>query len=178
MRDRIREFFDRQMRLPGEGNGAASHADAGAAAGGRAAGPAEGRPAGAEALRRVHIAACALLLELAHADDHFSGAERMHIEAVLRRHFELDEVTARELMRLAESERESADGLHGFTDLIRASYDRGQKTLLAEIMWGLILSDGEIARHEAYVLHRIASLIDLEPGYLADVRKRAAGEDD
>ena len=44
------------------------------------------------------------LLELAHADDEFTPAERDHIEAVLRRHFALDEDTARELLQLAELE--------------------------------------------------------------------------
>ena len=42
--------------------------------------------------------------------------------------------------------------------------------------WGLILADGQIARHEAYLLRKIANLLDLEPGYLSAARKRAAGE--
>ena len=162
MTDRIREFFERQMRL--EGNGSAGGGDGG----GEAAGSGH---------QKVHVAACALLLELAHADDEFSGAERMHIEAVLRRHFQLDEATALELMELAEVERASADGLRQFTELIRQNYDQGQKTLLAEIMWGLILSDGEIARHEAYVLRQITTLLDLEAGYLSDARRPPAGPD-
>ncbi len=42
----------------------------------------EGKPESGE--RRIEVAACALLLELAHADDEFSDAERQHIEIVLR----------------------------------------------------------------------------------------------
>ncbi|HEU4747923.1 MAG TPA: TerB family tellurite resistance protein, partial [Gemmatimonadaceae bacterium] len=52
----------------------------------------------------IQLAACALLLELAHADDEFSEAERAHIESALLRHFGLDPTTARELMELAEAE--------------------------------------------------------------------------
>ena len=125
---------------------------------------------------RLHLAACALLLELAHADDQFSELERAHIEAVLRRHFSLDEEQAKELMKLAEAERASAIDLYQFTSLIRSSYSLGQKTLLAEIMWGLIMADGQIARHEAYLLRKIANLLDLEPGYLSAARKRATGD--
>lgn len=128
--------------------------------------------------RRLHIAACALLLELAHADDEFSSAERSHIEAVLQRHFALDAETAGELIQLAEQERSEAIDLFQFTHQIRNSYDLGQKTLLAEIMWGLVLTDGQIARHESYMLRKIANLLDLEPGYLAHARKRAIGEID
>lgn len=133
---------------------------------------------GPDEQRRLHIAACALLLELAHADDELSDVETAHIEAVLRRHFSLDEETARELMELAEKERAGAIDLYQFTRLIRSSYDLGQKTLLAEVMWGLILSDGVIARHEAYMLRKIANLLDLKPGYLAAARKRAESDED
>lgn len=128
--------------------------------------------------RRVHLAACVLLLALAHADAEFSAPERLHIEAVLRRHFDLDEETARELMRRAETERAAADDLDEFTTLVRERFDLGQKTVLAEIMWGLILSDGEIARHEAYLLREISRRLDLEAGYLADVKRRIGGDRD
>ena len=161
MLEPIRTFFTKRMQLPAPTNGASAAT--------RAA------DADADARYRLHVAACALLLELAHADDEFSEQERAHIEAVLRRHFALDEETARELVELAEAERQSAIDLYQFTSLIRDSYDLGQKTLLAEIMWGLLMTDGEIAHHEAYMLRKIANLLDLEPGYLAAARKRAHG---
>ena len=127
---------------------------------------------------RIHIAACALMLELAHADDHFSDVERDQIEAVLQRHFALDEETARSLIELADSERRSSTDLYQFTSLIRDNYDLGQKTLLAEILWGLILADGRIAQHEGYLLRKIGNLLDLEPGYLAQARSRAETDRD
>ncbi|MEJ2504409.1 MAG: TerB family tellurite resistance protein [Gemmatimonadota bacterium] len=169
MTDRIRAFFDRRIKLPSAGNGG----QAGPQPDETGAGDGD---AGAEARKRLHMAACALLLELAHADDEFSDVERTHIEVVLRRHFDLGETEAQELMELAEAERATAIDYYQFTSLIRSSYDLGQKTLLAEVMWGLILADGQIARHEAYLLRKIANLLDLEPGYLAAARKRAAGE--
>lgn len=159
MLDPIRSFFQRNIAI--EGNGHAKQAEVEAA-----------RQSAAD--QKLHIAACALLLELAHADDEFSEDERNHIAAVLQRHFALDSETADELMQLAEQERSSAIDLFQFTNLIRNSYDLGQKTLLAEIMWGLVLTDGEIARHESYMLRKIANLLDLKPGYLAQARKRAA----
>lgn len=126
--------------------------------------------------QRLHVAACALLLELAHADEAFSDAERTHIEAVMQRHFNLDEETANALIELAEAERSRAIDLYQFTSLIRDNYDLGQKTLLAEIMWGLVLTDGAVKHHESYMLRKIANLLDLEPGYLASARKRASSQ--
>jgi uncharacterized tellurite resistance protein B-like protein len=124
----------------------------------------------------LHVAACALLLELAHADDQFTLAERNHIHAVMMRHFALDHDTAKELMELAERQRREAVDIFQFANLVRTSYDIGQKTVLAEIMWGLILTDGEIARHESYILRKIANLLDLEPGYLSQARAAAAAK--
>jgi uncharacterized tellurite resistance protein B-like protein len=118
----------------------------------------------------VRIAACALLLELAHADADFTDAERTHIEAVMRRHFSLDEATAQEIIQHAEAAREREGDVHRFASLIRDHYDLGQKLLLAEIMWGVVLADGAIAQREAYLLRRIANLLDLEAGYLAQAR--------
>jgi uncharacterized tellurite resistance protein B-like protein len=125
---------------------------------------------------KLHVAACALLLELAYADDHFSEDERTHIEAVLQRHFDLDAETAASLIELADAERKSSSDLYQFTSLIKNHYDLGQKTLLAEIMWGLILTDGEIARHEGYLLRKIGNLLDLKPGYLAQAKSAAAAK--
>jgi uncharacterized tellurite resistance protein B-like protein len=136
------------------------------------------RPAGTPERKYdpLHIAACALLLELAHADEQFTDAERDHIHAVLMRHFALDFDTAQELMDLADRQRKEAVDIFQFANLVRTSYDIGQKTVLAEIMWGLILTDGEIARHESYILRKIANLLDLEPGYLSQARATAAAK--
>ncbi len=122
----------------------------------------------------VQLAACALLLELAHADGEFSLAERQHIEGALGRHFGLDEPTARELITLAEAERSQAIDHFQFTRLITEHYDLGQKMVLAEVMWGVILADGQLADHEAYLVRKLAHLLQLEPAYLAQARRAAS----
>lgn len=125
---------------------------------------------------RVQLAACALLLELAHADGEFAPEEREHIERTLVRHFGLDESTGAELLRLAEAERAQSLDHFQFTRLIVAEYDLGQKMLLAEIMWGVILADGRLSDHETHLVRKMASLMELEPAYLAQARRSAAGE--
>jgi uncharacterized tellurite resistance protein B-like protein len=123
---------------------------------------------------RVQLAACALLLELAHADGEFSVAEREHIERTLVRHFGLDEATTEELLRLAEAERAQSLDHFQFTRLIAAEYDLGQKMVLAEIMWGVILADGQLSDHETHLVRKFASLMQLQPAYLAQARRAAA----
>jgi uncharacterized tellurite resistance protein B-like protein len=43
-------------------------------------------------------------------------------------------------------------------------------------MWGVILADGKIAEHEAYLVRKLANLLNLEPGYLAQARRAATPE--
>lgn len=122
----------------------------------------------------IQLAACALLLELAHADEEFSPAERTHIESALQRHFELDEATTRELIELAQVERQQAVDHYQFARTITQHYDLGQRMVLAEVMWGVILADGEIAKHESYLLRKLANLLDLAPAYLSQARRSVA----
>lgn len=126
------------------------------------------------AVDAVHLAACALLLEIAWADGEFSDAERQHLEAVLERHFALPPESGRQLVALADEERQRAIDHFGFTSVLRAHYDLGQKMVLAEVMWGLVLADGTIAEHEHYLTRKIANLLDLEPGYLSHAKLAAA----
>lgn len=125
--------------------------------------------------RPVELAACALLLELAHSDGEFSEEERRHIEQTLVRHFGLDQTTGAELLRLAEAERSQSLDHYQFTRLIAQEYDLGQKMVLAEVMWGVILADGRLSDHETHLVRKLASLMQLEPAYLAQAR-RAAGD--
>ena len=141
--------------------------------GGSSARP-EAEPVGGP--RRVQLAACALLLELAHADGEFSAAEQEHIERTLVRHFGLDEATTQELLRLAEAERAQSLDHFQFTRLLAAEYDLRQKMALAEVMWGVILADGKLSDHETHLVRKLASLMQLEPAYLAQARRAAAGE--
>jgi uncharacterized tellurite resistance protein B-like protein len=120
----------------------------------------------------VRLAACALLLEIAHADSEFTEEERRHLEAVMGRHFGLQGPELDELLELAESERSQAVDLWQFTKLISDNYSTGQKMVLAEAMWGLIYADGEMASKEEYLMRKIFSLLRLEPGYLAEARRR------
>ena len=131
-------------------------------------------PASAPAADPLHIAACALLLEIAHADGEFSAAEREHLEGVFERHFSLPPDSGRRVLELAEQQRRNSIDHFRFTHLLRDSYDTGQKMVLAEIMWGLVLADGQISEHEHYLTRKISNLLDLEPGYLSAAKAAAA----
>lgn len=136
-------------------------------------------PAGAgtpaeTAARRLHVAACALLLEMAHSDDEFADSERHHIEQILVQHFRTDPSQVQGLIAAAESQRQHATDLYQFTSLIVEHYDEGQRLLIAELLWRVVMADGKLSEHEDYLMQKLSHLLDLRPGYLAEAKKRAA----
>ena len=82
----------------------------------------------------IRLAACALLLELAYADDQFSNEERQHLELELGRRFELEAADTTRLIALAQEERQDSVDLWQFTSLITEHYSTSQKMMLLEIM--------------------------------------------
>ena len=147
MMESIRRFFMANMAEAEEGGDGAQPAD-------------------------LRLAACALLLELAYADDEFTDEEREHLESAVRRQFGLDQDQAAGLIDLAEQQRAQAVDLWTFTNLVAEHYSLGQKMVLAEAVWGLVYSDGELASREDYLMRKISGLLRLEPGYLAEAKKR------
>lgn len=121
----------------------------------------------------LHVAACALLLDIAYADGEFTAPERRHLEDVLARHFGLSADDGRRVLAIAEEARAKSVDHFQFTRVLQSSYDLGQKMVLAEVMWGLVIADGQIADHEAYLTRKICNLLELEPGYLSTAKARA-----
>jgi uncharacterized tellurite resistance protein B-like protein len=142
--------------------------------GARPSAPAEDSPGEDPGIDPLHLAACVLLLDIAHADGEFSESEKEHLEEVLERHFSLPPETGRQLLELAERERHGSVDYFRFTSQLQSSYDLGQKMVLAEIMWGLVLADGEIAEHEQYLTRKISNLLSLQPGYLSAAKAAAS----
>jgi len=132
------------------------------------------KPATETPVDSLALAACVLLLDVAHADGEFSDAERSYLEGVLERHFALPPDAGRALMEMAETERRNAVDHFRFTSQLQRNYDTGQKMVLAEIMWGVVLADGMIAEHEHYLTRKISNLLELEPGYLSAAKDAAA----
>lgn len=120
----------------------------------------------------VRLAACVLLVELANVDGEFSALERQRIFEILQRHFGVDTAGAEQLMaEAAVASRRSVDDFT-FTRQVVRDYDLGQRMVLAELMWQVVLADGKLAGDESYLMRKFANLLDLEPAFLSEARKR------
>jgi uncharacterized tellurite resistance protein B-like protein len=119
------------------------------------------------------VAACALILEMAHADSAFTNDERESIISIFENEFDIPHAEIAELLTLAEAERAESLDLWQFTNLVNEYYDRDQKIRLMEILWQIILADGKIDRHEEYLARKLHALLNLEHRDMIDAKLRA-----
>lgn len=120
----------------------------------------------------VRLAACALLVELAKVDGDFSALEHQRILEILQRRFGVTVGGAEDLVAAAIREsRKSVDDFT-FTRQVLRDYDLGQRMLLAELMWQVVLADGTIDSNESYLMRKLANLLQLDPAFLSEARRR------
>jgi len=135
----------------------------------KAAGPEAGAP------DPVAIAACALLLEIAHADDVFRPEERERIARHIRDEMHVSEGQLQEVFRLAEEERRESVDLYQFTRLVSEHLSREERLKLVEAIWGVVYSDGSLTEVEAHLARRIAELLGFQHPEVQEIKQRVAG---
>jgi uncharacterized tellurite resistance protein B-like protein len=123
----------------------------------------------------VAIAACALLLEIAHADDDFAEEERERIRRAAREDLGVAREDVDELVRLAEEERRESVDLYQFTKLVAENFTREQRLRLIEVIWGIVYSDGVLTAVENQLARRIAELLGFQHPEVQAVREKVKG---
>ena len=120
----------------------------------------------------VAIAACALLLEIAHADDVFAPEERERIVRAVREDLGVPAADVAEVVRLAEEERRESVDLYQFTKLVSEKFSREQRLRLVEVIWGVVYADGELSAVENQLARRIAELLGFQHPEVQAVREK------
>lgn len=122
----------------------------------------------------IAIAACALLLEIAHADENFTLEERDRIARHAREDLGVPVEDVREVLRLAEEARRESVDLYQFTKLVTEGFSREQRLRLIEAIWGVVYSDGVLTAVEGQLARRIAELLGFQHPEVQAVRERVA----
>jgi uncharacterized tellurite resistance protein B-like protein len=122
----------------------------------------------------VTVAACALLLEIAHADDAFLPEECERIARHIRDEMHVSEDELHEIFRLAEEERRESVDLFHFTQLLRENLSRDQRLRLVEAIWGVVYSDGSLTEVEGHLARRIAELLGFQHPEVQAVKEKVA----
>lgn len=122
----------------------------------------------------LQLAAVALLLEIARADDEHSAAERAAVVSAAQQVFELDAGEVEALLEGAESAVDESVSLYDFTTVINAHCDRPARAALVEQLWRVAYADGRIDRYEEYYLRKIADLLHVSHSSYIRAKLKAA----
>jgi uncharacterized tellurite resistance protein B-like protein len=127
----------------------------------------------------VHLATAAILLELAHADQHFSEREEAQLIESLKATFGLDDELARRIIGAADESRGQTIDHWSFTNAIRQNTDRGQRMEIVREMWRMVFADGRLHDYEEYLIRKLSDLLGIQHHEMIEaklsVRKELAG---
>ena len=111
--------------------------------------------------RDVHLAACAVFLEMAQIDNEFDERERAHILSVFENEFGLPAEDIVELKKASAEELAESKDYWTLTNVINQHYTNEEKYRLVELLWELVYADGKMDEHENYLMHKLAKLLRL-----------------
>ena len=110
----------------------------------------------------VVVAACALLLEIAHADEVFQPEERERIVRHIRNEMGVGDSDIQNVLTLAEAQRRDSVDLYHFTRLVAENLSREERLKLVEAIWGVVYADGSLTESESHLARRIAELLGFQ----------------
>lgn len=122
--------------------------------------------------QRIQLAACVLLLEIAHADGEYHRDEETLIGELLEKHFQLDAETSAELLELAHQLRSESHDLHQFTRDINGNFNQLEKERIMESLWQLVYADGQVDHFEEALMRQLSSLIGLSHRQMIDAKMK------
>ena len=110
---------------------------------------------------KLQMAACALLLEIANADDNFSSDEKLRIVKIMQSKFQLDEDEVVSLIEQSNEEIENSVSIYEFTNIINKNLNHDEKFLIVKSLWELAYVDGELDKYEDYYIKKISNNLHL-----------------
>ncbi len=132
--------------------------------------PDQNGSAGQDTAHDVHLAVCAIFVEMARIDERFTPAEMDFILGVIKEKYGLTAEHAEALMAEAEKELDNSVDLWQFARRINANYSVEEKLDLIKILWEIIFVDGKMDKYENYLVHKLSDLLHLSHRQLIDAK--------
>ena len=109
----------------------------------------------------VHIAACALFVEMARIDEKFTEVEMETILSIVQERYGLTREHADALVSEADKELDKSVDLWQFARLINENYSTDEKIEIIETLWRMVFVDGKMDRYEHYLMNKLKNLLRL-----------------
>ena len=116
---------------------------------------------------------CGLMIEAAYSDGQIETNELDKIKSCLVNIFQEDINEVNLVLEEAEKNKNNSKSLHHYTSYINKNFDSDKKILLIEVLWEIILSDGEVHDFESNLIRRLAGLLYISDVNSGNARKRA-----
>ena len=110
------------------------------------------------------ILLCGLMIEAANTDGNITQDEINKISSSLINVFKEKPIDVESTLTKALENRDNNKSLYFYTSKINKAYSNQEKILLLEILWEIILSDGELHDFESNLIRRLGGLL-----YISDV---------
>ena len=124
--------------------------------------------------RKIQIATCAILLELANSDSEFADVERESIISILKSEFQLSDEETNELIKETEKEIKESIDLWQYTNLINQNFSEDEKVKILEYAWKVIYADKKLDQYEDYLIHKITNLLRLKHEQLINTKLKVS----
>ena len=116
---------------------------------------------------------CGLMIEAAYTDGNIDLNELNKIKLSLINIFSEDPKEVSLVLEKAEQNKNNSKSLYYYTSFINKNFDDKKKILLIEVLWEIVLSDGEIHDFESNLIRRLAGLLYISDVNSGNARKRA-----
>ena len=116
---------------------------------------------------------CGLMIEAANSDGNIDNIEIEKINNSLITTFKEDEKQVHSVLEMAVKNKNNSKSLFFYTSKINKNYSYEKKLLLIEILWEVVLSDGQIHDYETSIIRRLAGLLYISDVDSGNARKRA-----
>lgn len=126
--------------------------------------------AGQETGHDIHVAACALLVEIARIDGTFTQEEMKTVISILKEKYGLSREHADALIAEAENQLEESVDLWQFARLINENYSNEEKMEIIETLWQVVYVDGKMDQYEHYMMNKLKNLLRVSHNQLIDAK--------
>ena len=126
-----------------------------------------------EAKPDLKVAVCAVLLEVARADQDFDPVERRTIVTLLRRQFDISEAEVEELIAATEAERSGMPDLWPFTNALRRVFTPDEKLDLLVMVWQVVFADEVLDAHEDLLVRKLTTMLSVNHSVVMEAKRRA-----
>ena len=118
----------------------------------------------------IHVATCALLLEMGRIDETFTQQELESLLSILKEKYGLSQEYADALIKEADKELQESVDYWQFASLINENYTIEEKIELIESLWQIVFIDQKMDKYENYLMHKLANLLRLSHKQLIDAK--------